>query len=81
LRGLLWGNIIGLGVSILQISFHLIPLDSTIYYVSFIPLTINPLTLLWVNLLVFTACLLTLLIPAYYISKRISPVEAIRFDS
>jgi lipoprotein-releasing system permease protein len=80
LRGLLWGNIIGLGISILQITFHLIPLDPATYYVSYIPMVINPLTLFWVNLLVFTACLLTLLIPAYYISKRISPVDAIRYD-
>ena len=80
LRGLLWGNIIGLGISILQMTFHLIPLDPATYYVSYIPIVINPLTLLWVNLLVFAACLLALLIPAYYISKRISPVEAIRFE-
>jgi lipoprotein-releasing system permease protein len=80
LRGLLWGNIIGLGISILQITFHLIPLDPATYYVSYIPMAINPLTLLWVNLLVFSACLITLLIPAYYISKRISPIDAIRFD-
>jgi len=80
LRGLLWGNIIGLGISILQMLFHLIPLDPTTYYVSYIPIVINPATLLWVNLLVFTTCLLALLIPAYYISKRISPVDAIRFE-
>jgi lipoprotein-releasing system permease protein len=80
LRGLLWGNIIGLGISILQMIFHLIPLNPDIYYVAYIPIAINPLTLLWVNLLVFAACLLTLLIPAYYISKRISPIDAIRFE-
>jgi len=80
LRGLLWGNIIGLGIGILQMTLHFIPLDPATYYVSYIPIAINPLTLLWVNLLVFTACLLTLLVPAYYISKRISPIDAIRFD-
>ena len=80
LRGLFWGNIIGLGISILQMTLHLIPLNPTTYYVSYIPITINAITLVWVNLLVFSSCLLTLLIPAYYISKRISPVDAIRFD-
>jgi lipoprotein-releasing system permease protein len=78
LRGLLWGNMIGLGIGILQTTFHLIPLDPATYYVSYIPIAIQPFTLLWVNLLVFAACLFTLLLPAYYISKRISPVEAIR---
>lgn len=81
LRGLLWGNIIGLGIGILQSTFHLIPLDPATYYVSYIPMVINPLTLLWVNVLVFSVCLLSLLLPAYLISKRISPVDAIRFDS
>jgi lipoprotein-releasing system permease protein len=80
LRGLLWGNIIGLSIGILQTTFHLIPLDPATYYVSYIPIAIRFFTLVWVNLLVFAACLLTLLLPAYYISKRISPVEAIRFE-
>ncbi|MCL1851036.1 MAG: FtsX-like permease family protein [Bacteroidetes bacterium] len=80
LRGLCWGNILGIGTGILQTTLHLIPLDSSTYYVSYIPIAIHPLTLLWVNLLVFCACILTLLLPAYYISKRISPIDAIRFD-
>jgi len=80
LRGLFWGNIIGFGIGILQMTSHLIPLDPVTYYVSYIPIVINPITLLWVNLLVFTACLLALLMPAYYISKRISPVDALRFE-
>ena len=80
LRGLLWGNIIGLGIGVLQTTLHVIPLDPASYYVSYIPIDIRLFTLLWVNLLVFAACLLTLLLPAYYISKRISPIEAIRFD-
>ncbi|MDR2971594.1 MAG: ABC transporter permease [Bacteroidales bacterium] len=79
-RGLCWGNIIGLSIGILQKIWHIIPLDPETYYVSYIPIVIQPLTLLWVNLLVFFACLFTLLLPAYYVSKRISPVEAIRFD-
>ena len=80
LRGLCWGNIIALTISILQITLHLIPLDPATYYISYIPIAINPLTLLWINAMVFAACLLALLLPAYYISKRISPVDAIRFD-
>jgi len=80
LRGLLIGNTIALIISILQIAFHLIPLNPDTYFVSYIPITISVVTLIWVNLLVFASCLLALLLPAYYISKRISPIEAIRFD-
>jgi len=81
LRGLLWGNLMGVGIGVIQIVFHLIPLDPSTYFVSYIPMVIQPFTLLWINLLVFLSCLLTLLIPAFYISKRITPIEAIRFDS
>ena len=79
LRGLFWGNITGIGIGVLQMTLHLIPLDPVTYFVSFIPIVIHPLTLLWVNLLVFSVCLLTLLLPAYFISNRISPVEAMRY--
>jgi len=78
LRGLLWGNIIGVGISILQTTLHLIPLDPATYFVSYIPVVIQPWTLIWVNLLVFVVCLLTLILPAYIISRRISPVEAMK---
>jgi len=80
LRGLCWGNIIALGIGILQTTLHLIPLDPATYFVSYIPIVIHPFTLIWVNLLVFSVCLLTLLFPAYFIPKRISPVEAIKRD-
>jgi len=80
LRGLLWGNIIGIGISILQMTLHLIPLDPATYFVSYIPISISLFTIVWVNMLVFSACLMALLLPAYYISKRISPVEALRSE-
>ena len=79
-RGLFWGNIAGLGIGFLQKTLHLIPLNPEIYYVSCIPIAIYPITLVWVNLLIFSACLLTLILPAYYISKKISPIEAIRYE-
>jgi lipoprotein-releasing system permease protein len=79
-RGLVLGNIIALVIGGLQITLHLIPLDPATYYVSYIPVVIHPFTLLWVNLLVFSVCLITLLAPAYYISKKISPIDAIRFE-
>jgi len=80
LRGLFWGNIVAFVIGILQVSFHLIPLNPETYYVSYIPMALNPVTFLWVNLIVFSSCMLTLLLPAYYISKRITPIDAIRFD-
>ena len=77
--GLLWGNIIGLGLLFIQKYFKLFPLNPDTYYVSNVPVYINWDYVLLLNLGTFVACLLMLLIPSIIISK-ISPVKAIRFD-
>ena len=77
--GLLWGNIIGLGLLFAQKYFKLFPLNPDTYYVSEAPVYINWDYILMLNLGTFVACLLMLLIPSVIISK-ISPVKAIRFD-
>ncbi|MFC0605952.1 ABC transporter permease [Winogradskyella pulchriflava] len=77
--GLLWGNIIGLGILFAQKYFKLFPLNPDTYYVSEAPVYISLDYILLLNIGTFIACLLMLLIPSIIISK-ISPVKAIRFD-
>jgi lipoprotein-releasing system permease protein len=77
--GLLWGNIIGLGLLFAQKHFKLFPLNPDTYYVSEAPVYLNWDYILILNVGTFIACLLMLLIPSVIISK-ISPVKAIRFD-
>jgi len=77
--GLLWGNIIGLGVLFAQKYFKLFPLNPDTYYVSTAPVYISWDYIILLNIGTFVACLLMLLIPSVIISK-ISPVKAIRFD-
>ena len=77
--GLLWGNIIGLGLLFAQKYFKLFPLNPDTYYVSEAPVYISWDYILILNIGTFIACLLMLLIPSIIISK-ISPVKAIRFD-
>lgn len=77
--GLLWGNIIGLGLLFAQKYFKLFPLNPDTYYVSEAPVYISWDYIVLLNLGTFVACLLMLLIPSIIISK-ISPVKAIRFD-
>ena len=77
--GLLWGNIIGLGLLFAQKYFKLFPLNPDTYYVSEAPVYISWDYILLLNVGTFIACLLMLLIPSIIISK-ISPVKAIRFD-
>jgi len=78
--GLLWGNIIGLGLIALQDKFRFLKFPNPEeYYIDYIPVYITPLTVLLLNLGVLLLCLLMLLIPSRSIA-RISPVKAIRFE-
>lgn len=77
--GLLWGNIIGLGLLFAQKYLKLFPLNPDTYYVSEAPVYISLDYILLLNIGTFIICLLLLLIPSVVISK-ISPVKAIRFD-
>lgn len=79
LKGLLYGNVIGLGVLWVQKYFGLIKLDPASYYVREAPILIRWEDVLLLNIGVIVISLLVLLVPSYLISK-ISPVKAIRFD-
>lgn len=78
-RGLFFGNLIALGLLLLQKTFGIIKLNPESYYVSEVQVDINLLHILLLNLGTILVCLLVLLIPSYIITK-ISPVKAIRFD-
>ncbi|MFI1770938.1 ABC transporter permease [Thalassobellus citreus] len=77
--GLLWGNILGLGILFAQKYFKLFPLDPSVYYVTEAPVYISFGYVLALNLGTLILCLIMLLVPSYIITK-ISPVKAIRFD-
>ncbi|MEQ8241304.1 MAG: FtsX-like permease family protein [Cyclobacteriaceae bacterium] len=79
IKGLFWGNLIGLGFCFLQSQFQLIPLDPTNYYMDTVPILFNYPALLILNVLSVAIVGLTLIVPVAIIS-RITPVKAIRFD-
>ncbi len=79
IRGLFWGNSIGISLLLIQQYFGIITLNPENYYVNQAPVDINLIHIFLLNLLTITVCFLVLLIPSYIITK-ISPVKAIRFD-
>ena len=79
LRGLFWGNLIGVSILLLQQHFGLVKLNPENYYVDQAPVYLNWGYVALLNLLTIGVCSLVLLIPSYIITK-ISPVKAIRFD-
>ncbi len=78
-RGLLIGNVVGIGLCLLQDYFGLVKLDPVNYYVSEVPVLMQWQHILLLNVGTLTICLLVLIVPSYLIN-RISPVKAIRFD-
>ena len=78
-KGLFWGNIIGIGLLLVQKYVGIIKLNPENYYVNQAPVNINIGYILLLNLGTIVICLLVLLIPSYIITK-ISPVKAIKFS-
>lgn len=79
LRGLFWGNAIGIAILLIQKYFGIIKLNPENYYVDQAPVYLNWGYIALLNGLTISVCFLVLLIPSYIITK-ISPVKAIRFD-
>ncbi|HOU31041.1 MAG TPA: ABC transporter permease [Bacteroidales bacterium] len=78
-KGLFWGNIIGIGLASLQLWTGLISLDPSSYYLKTVPINLEAVHILLLNLGTMAIIVLVLLIPAQLVS-RITPVKAIRFD-
>lgn len=79
IRGLLWGNVIGIGLIVIQQQFGIVKLNPDSYYVNVAPAYLDWLYILLLNIGTLIVCLAVLLIPSYIVTK-ISPVKAMRFD-
>ena len=79
LKGVLIGNLIGIGFGLVQKNFMIVGLDPTSYYMAYVPIQWDIGGLMLVNLLTFLVVSLSLLIPAGIIT-RMHPVKSIRFD-
>jgi len=79
LNGLLWGNLFAVGFSLLQRKFNIISLDETIYFMNSVPIKIELLPFLLINIGTIVICYLILIVPSIIIAK-ISPAKSIRFE-
>lgn len=77
--GLLYGNAIGLGLILIQKFFGVIKLNPENYYVSTVPVDLNPIAIISISLGILIISGLALIIPSYLISK-ISPVKVIKYN-
>jgi lipoprotein-releasing system permease protein len=79
LVGMLWGNLFGLTICLAQKYLNLMPLDPGSYYLDTVPINLNPLHILLLNLGTMLITYIFLLVPSMIIA-RISPDKSIRFN-
>lgn len=78
-KGMLWGNIVGVIICLLQYKFGIIKLDPEFYYVSTVPINLKVLHIIMLNAGTIIITISMLIIPSWFISK-ISPEKVIRFE-
>ena len=77
--GLIWGNLIGLGLLFIQHQTGFISLDPNTYYVKKLPIYMDVATVLWLNGLTLAVCLVLLVLPSFIIS-RIPPTQVLKIN-
>lgn len=79
IKGLIWGNVIGIGICAIQYFTEIITLDPASYYLDTVPIVLNFGYIILLNLGTLAAIVGMIIIPSMFISK-ISPVDAISFE-
>ena len=78
-KGMLWGNILGLGIVALQYFTQAIPLDAAVYYVSYVPMAFPWGWLVALNMGVLLVAWVIMLAPSAIVSQ-ISPARVMHFE-
>ena len=78
-RGLLIGNLLGIGLVLLQRYTGIIKLDPETYYVSTVPVEINIPLIILLNIATLLISLFILIAPSYLIS-HIQPAKSMRYE-
>ena len=78
-RGLLWGNIIGIGLVLLQQQTGIVRLNPANYYVDTAPMELSLPAIIGLNAATLLICLFVLVAPSFLIS-HIHPVRSMRYE-
>lgn len=78
-RGLVIGNVIGLGGLFLQHYLHVIPLDAKAYFLSYVPVTISWPAIILLNIAVTVISAIILILPSHMVAT-LSPASSIRYE-
>jgi len=78
-RGMIWGNLFGIGLCFVQYYFKIAKLDSETYYVDFVAVEFNWYYFLLLNIGTLITCALMLFLPTLIITK-LTPIKTLKFD-
>lgn len=78
-RGLLWGNIIGIGLCIIQLKFGLFKLPPDNYYIDTVPINLQLSHIILINIGTIISTIVMMILPSHFITK-IRPSETVRYD-
>ncbi len=78
-KGMLWGDVIGVAICVIQSHFHIIKLDASTYYLDAVPIELSVPAFILLNVGALAVSMLTMLGPSYLITK-IDPAKSIRFE-
>lgn len=78
-KSIIIGNVIGIGLALLQQHFHIIKLNPDAYYMNYVPIDINVPMLIFLNVAIIVISYITLIGPSYIISS-IKPTSTMRFE-
>lgn len=79
IKGLFWGNLIGLLICYIEYKFKVLKLDQASYFIDYVPVNFNVLHIILLNVGTLVLTMVVLMIPSLVIS-RISPARTIRFN-
>lgn len=78
-KGMIWGNVVAIVLLLIQYFTHIIPLDATTYYVSYVPICLPWWAWLLMNVGTLIVSLLVIILPTIIVS-RISPAKVMHFE-
>jgi lipoprotein-releasing system permease protein len=78
-KGMLIGNLLALAFCLVQNATHFIHLDPVNYFVSYIPVHVDLMSVLFVDFVAFVVIMLLLLLPSLFV-LRVDPAKTLKKD-
>ncbi|MEN6569673.1 MAG: ABC transporter permease [Rikenellaceae bacterium] len=76
-KGMVWGNLLAFAVGLIQKCFHIVKLDPVNYFVKYVPIHFDLITIIAVDIASLVVIMLLMILPSLFVAK-VSPDRLIR---